>query len=61
MLGEARQSPATNTKDYGKIGCLSMKMAKGFDGKPLAKPLLTVSCLPGRGRIFEYVGRRREF
>jgi hypothetical protein len=42
MLGEARQSPAT--KDYGKIGCLSMKMTKGFDGKPLAKPLLTVSC-----------------
>jgi hypothetical protein len=44
MLGEARQSPATNTRDYGKIGCLSMKMTKGFDGKPLAKPLLTVSC-----------------
>jgi hypothetical protein len=43
-LGEARQSPATNTKDYGKIGCLSMKMTKGFDGKPLAQALLTVSC-----------------
>jgi hypothetical protein len=44
MLGEARQSPETNTKDYGKVGCLSMKMTKGFDGKPLAKPLLTTSC-----------------
>jgi hypothetical protein len=44
LLGEGRQSPATNTKDYEKIGCLSMKMTKGFDGKPLAKPLLTVSC-----------------
>lgn len=44
MLGEARQSPETNTKDYGKVGCLSMKMTKGFDGKPLAKPLLTSSC-----------------
>jgi hypothetical protein len=44
MLGEARQSPETNTKDYGKVGCLSIKMTKGFDGKPLAKPLLTSSC-----------------
>jgi hypothetical protein len=44
MLGEAKQSPETNTKDYGKVGCQSMKMTKGFDGKPLAKPLLTSSC-----------------
>ena len=44
MLGEAKQSPQTNTKDYGKVGCLSMKMMKGFDGKPLGKPLLTTSC-----------------
>ncbi len=44
MLGEARQSPEANTRDYGKVGCLSMKMTKGFDGKPLAKPLLTTSC-----------------
>ncbi len=44
MLGQARQSPQTNTKDYGEVGCLSMKMTKGFDGKPLAKPLLTTSC-----------------
>ncbi len=44
MLGEARQAPKTNTKDFGKVGCLTMKMRKGFDGKPLAKPLLTTSC-----------------
>jgi hypothetical protein len=44
MLGEAKQSAEANTKDYGKVGCLSMKMTKGFDGKPLAKPLLTTSC-----------------
>ncbi len=44
MLGQARQSPQTNTKDFGKVGCLSMKMTKGFDGKPLVKPLLTASC-----------------
>ena len=44
MLGEARQSPQTNTKDYGEVGCLSMKMTKEFDGKPLVKPLLTTSC-----------------
>ena len=44
MLGEAKQAPETNTKDFGKVGCLSMKMTKGFDGKPLAKPLLTTSC-----------------
>lgn len=44
MLGEAKQSPEANTKDYGKVGCLSMKMTKGFDGRPLARPLLTTSC-----------------
>ncbi len=44
MLGEARQAPKTNTKDFGKVGCLTMKMRKGFNGKPLAKPLLTTSC-----------------
>jgi hypothetical protein len=44
MLGVARQSPETKTKDFGKVGCLTMKMTKGFDGKPLAKPLLTASC-----------------
>jgi hypothetical protein len=44
MLGVAKQSPKTNTKDFGRIGCLSIKMKKGFDGKPLAKPLLTTSC-----------------
>lgn len=44
MLGEAKQSPETNTRDFGKVGCLSMKMTKGFDGKPLARPLLTTSC-----------------
>lgn len=44
MLSEAKQSPRTNTKDFGKVGCLSMKMTKGFDGKPLGRPLLTTSC-----------------
>jgi hypothetical protein len=44
MLGAAKQAPQTNTKDFGKVGCLSMKMTKAFDGKPLAKPLLTTSC-----------------
>jgi hypothetical protein len=44
MLGDARQSPETNTRDYGRVGCLNMKMTKGFDRKPLAKPLLTTSC-----------------
>jgi hypothetical protein len=44
MLSEAGQSPETNTKDYGKVGCLGMKMTKGFDGKSLARPLLTTSC-----------------
>jgi hypothetical protein len=44
MLGEARQSAEANTRDFGNIGCLRMKMKKAFDGKPLAKPLLTSSC-----------------
>jgi hypothetical protein len=44
MLGEVRQSAEANIKDFGKIGCLRMKMTKAFDGKPLAKPLLTSSC-----------------
>jgi len=44
MLGVARQSPKTNTKDFGRVGCLRMKMTQGLDGKPLAKPLLTTSC-----------------
>ncbi|MGA9812819.1 MAG: hypothetical protein WBQ64_08595 [Terriglobales bacterium] len=44
MLGEAKQAPKTNTKDFGKVGCLTIKMVKAFDGKPLAKPLLTTSC-----------------
>ena len=44
MLGEAKQAPKANTKDFGRVGCLTMKMKKGFDGKPLAKPLLTTSC-----------------
>ncbi len=44
MLGAARQSAGTKTRDFGKVGCLSMKMTKGFDGKALAKPLLTTSC-----------------
>jgi hypothetical protein len=44
MLGEAKQSPRANTRDFGKVGCLRMKMSKGFDGQPLAKPLLTTSC-----------------
>lgn len=44
MLGLARQSPETHTQDFGRVGCLSMKMTQGFDGKPLAKPLRTTSC-----------------
>jgi hypothetical protein len=43
-LGAAKQSPQTKTRDFGTVGCLHMKMAKGFDGKALAKPLLTSSC-----------------
>ncbi len=44
MLAEARQSSRTNTMDFGDVGCLSMKMKKGFDDKPLARPLLATSC-----------------
>jgi hypothetical protein len=44
MLGEAGQSPSANTRDFGKVGCLSMKMKTAFGGKPLAKALLTTSC-----------------
>jgi hypothetical protein len=44
MLGAAKQAPKTNTKDFGRVGCLTMKMTKGFGGKPLARPLLTTSC-----------------
>ncbi len=38
------QPSQVETKDFGKVGCLSMKMTRGFDGKPLAKPLFTASC-----------------
>lgn len=44
MLGDAKQAPEANTKDFGRVGCLSMKMTKGFDGKPRAKSLFTSSC-----------------
>ena len=44
MLGAAKQAPKTNTKDFGRVGCLTMKMTNAFDGKPLAEPLLTTSC-----------------
>jgi len=44
MLGQAKQKPESNTKDFGNVGCMSMKMTKGFDGKSLAKRLLTTSC-----------------
>jgi hypothetical protein len=44
MLGAARQSAGTKTRDFGKIGCLNLKMTKGFDGRALAQPLLTTSC-----------------
>lgn len=44
MLGEAGQSSKANVKDFGRVGCLRMKMTKGFDGKVMAKPLLTSSC-----------------
>ncbi len=44
MLGAARQSAATRTRDFGKVGCMNLKMTKGFDGRPLARPLLTASC-----------------
>lgn len=44
MLGEAGQYSKANVQDFGRVGCLRMKMTKGFDGKALAKPLLTSSC-----------------
>jgi hypothetical protein len=44
MLGQAKQSSKDSTRDFGNIGCVSMKMTKGFDGKPLAKRLFTTSC-----------------
>ena len=44
MLGVARQSTGTKTRDFGKVGCMNLKMTRGFDGKPLARPLLTTSC-----------------
>jgi hypothetical protein len=44
MLGAARQSTGAKTRDFGKVGCMNLKMTKGFDGKALAKPLLTTSC-----------------
>ncbi len=49
MLTEAKQSPRKNTKDFGKVGCLRMKIKAGFDGKPLAKPLLSTSCFMVEG------------
>jgi hypothetical protein len=44
MLGAAKQSAGTKTRDFGKVGCMNLKMTKGFDGKALARPLLTTSC-----------------
>ncbi|MGC2183920.1 MAG: hypothetical protein WA637_11605 [Terriglobales bacterium] len=44
MFGEAKQAPKAHTMDFGKVGCLTMKMVKAFGGKPLARPLLTTSC-----------------
>jgi hypothetical protein len=44
MLGQAKQKPERNTRDFGDVGCMSMKMTRGFDGKPLAKRLFTTSC-----------------
>jgi hypothetical protein len=44
MLGQAKQKPENNTRDFGNVGCMSMKMTRGFDGKPLAKRLFTTSC-----------------
>ncbi len=53
MLGEARQSPESNTRDYGKVGCLNMKMTKGFDRKPLnAMAALRMTTSLGRGVPF---------
>jgi hypothetical protein len=44
MLGQARQNPKDSTKDFGNLGCVGMKMTKGFDGTPLARRLFTTSC-----------------
>lgn len=44
MLGQAKQKPENNTRDFGSVGCMSMKMTRGFDGKPLARRLFTTSC-----------------
>jgi hypothetical protein len=44
MLGQAKQKPESNTKDFGDAGCMTMKMTRGFDGKPLARRLFTTSC-----------------
>jgi hypothetical protein len=44
MLGAAKQSAGSKTRDFGKVGCMNLKMTKGFDGKGLARPLLTTSC-----------------
>lgn len=44
MLGQAKQKPEDNTRDFGNVGCMSMKMTRGFDGKPLAKRLFSTSC-----------------
>ncbi len=44
MLGQAKQKPENNTRDFGNVGCMSMKMTRGFDGKPLGKRLFTTSC-----------------
>lgn len=44
MLGQAKQKPEDNARDFGNVGCMSMKMTRGFDGKALAKRLFTTSC-----------------
>jgi hypothetical protein len=44
MLGQAKQKMENNTRDFGNVGCMSMRMTRGFDGKPLAKRLFTTSC-----------------
>ena len=49
MLGQAKQKPENNTRDFGNVGCMSMKMTRGFDGKPLAKRLFTTSCFMVEG------------
>jgi hypothetical protein len=49
MFAESRRSPGKNTKDFGNVGCMSLKLTKGFDGKPLGKPLFTASCFMVEG------------